>query len=321
MAEVKFTDYFQLLGVDSEASKDDIKKAFMMKALVYHPDKACDDAERTKLTAVYQDLQDAYRILSSDKSRQQYVDARQTTFLDFKKEDRDVGYQQSNLYRTVDEKGNNVFDNTKFSKSFLRDDDAGFQKLQEQYTKDGKLQETNIKSFMERRAEEDSLINKEVSQLNLGRGKEFDRNTFNRMFDAMKAREPGNGVQPYNGNPGGYFSSGGLVEDDRFGNLTMGNGFGFNTGGDGNLISGYQFKVAEFNVEDYRGLPEYGTETKLTAQQIADKLASHQDDRLRLGTMKKDEFVVEPSEIELAYSELFKAKEVEGLEAPVMLKK
>lgn len=328
MTEVKFTDYYQLLGVDTEASKDDIKKAFMAKALVYHPDKARDDGERDKLTATYQSLQDAYRILSNDKSRQQYADARQNTFLDFQREERDVGYHQSNLFKKVNSDGGSEFDTENFGKSFQRDDDIGFQKLQEQYNTDGKLQEANIKSFMDKRAAEDLLINQEVTQLNLGRGKEFDRNTFNRMFDAMKSREPSNGVQPYNGNPTGYFSSGGLVEDDRFGNLTMNNGFDFSgpdgrggLGGQGDLVSGYQFNMSGLNPDDFRGLPDYGSDVKLTQKQLVDRMAEHQEDRLRLGTMKKDEFVVEPSEIELAYSELFKAKEVEGLEAPVMLKK
>lgn len=319
MSQVKFTDYFQLLGVDQEATKDDIKRAFMAKALVYHPDKARDEEERKKLTNMYQDLQEAYRILSGDESRRQYADARQHTFLDFKREDRDVGYKQCTQFKTVDDKGNTVFDTNAFGKSFLHDDETSYQKLQEQYTKDGKLQDSNIKSFMDRRREEDEAINKDITCLNLGRGKEFDRNAFNRMFDAMKSREPSNGVQPYGNIPTGLFSSGGLVEDDRFSSLTMNNGFGFAPAGVDNLVSGYQFNPTELNINDFRGLPEYGVENKLTSQQIAAKLSEHQDDRLRLGTMKKEEYVTQPSEIELAYSELFKANNVEGLEAPAML--
>jgi hypothetical protein len=151
----------------------------------------------------------------------------------------------------------------------------------------------------------------ETNRLNLGRGEEFDRNTFNRMFDAMKAREPSNGVQLYSGMPASCFSSGGLAEDDTFGNLTMNNGLGFSAGE--NLISGYQFDPTTLNIDDYRGLPTYGVETKLTQQEMASKMADHHDDRYRLGKLTSTEFTNTPTEIELAYNELFKANDVEGL--------
>jgi len=88
----RFTDYFHLLEVDQTTSKADIKKAFMAKALIFHPDKAKSQPEKLKYTKIYENLQTAYRILSSDASRKQYIDANQKTNLDLIREDRDVTY-------------------------------------------------------------------------------------------------------------------------------------------------------------------------------------------------------------------------------------
>jgi len=88
----KYTDYFHLLDVDLDTGKEGIKKAFMTKALLFHPDKAKTAAEKKSFTKIYEDLQNAYRILTNDSSRRQYLDANRKTNLDLVREDRDVTY-------------------------------------------------------------------------------------------------------------------------------------------------------------------------------------------------------------------------------------
>jgi DnaJ family protein A protein 2 len=56
---------YQCLDVDRSASADDIKKAFRKKALVNHPDKGGDKA-------VFQQLQEAYSVLSDPAKRAEY---------------------------------------------------------------------------------------------------------------------------------------------------------------------------------------------------------------------------------------------------------
>ena len=59
-------DYYNILGVERNASKEDIKKAFRKLAHQYHPDKQGGDEERFK------EASEAYSVLSDDKKRAEY---------------------------------------------------------------------------------------------------------------------------------------------------------------------------------------------------------------------------------------------------------
>ena len=59
-------DYYQILGVEKKASKDDVKKAFRKLAHKYHPDKKGGDELKFK------EASEAYSILSDDKKRAEY---------------------------------------------------------------------------------------------------------------------------------------------------------------------------------------------------------------------------------------------------------
>lgn len=59
-------DYYNVLGVDKKATKDDIKKAFRKLAHKYHPDKGGTDESKFK------EITEAYSVLSDDKKRREY---------------------------------------------------------------------------------------------------------------------------------------------------------------------------------------------------------------------------------------------------------
>ena len=72
------TDHYAALGLGSDASLADIKKAFRQKASLHHPDKndAADAAER------FRAAQQAYEVLSDPVQRQAYDDNRRRNLLD-----------------------------------------------------------------------------------------------------------------------------------------------------------------------------------------------------------------------------------------------
>ena len=62
-------DHYQTLGVAKNATPDEIKKSYRKLASKHHPDKGGD-------TAVFQQIEEAYRILSDPQQRQEYDNPR-----------------------------------------------------------------------------------------------------------------------------------------------------------------------------------------------------------------------------------------------------
>lgn len=64
------TDYYELLGVDPDATADQIKKAYRKAAMKWHPDRNFGNVEEA--TRVFQFIEHAYSILSDDHERAWY---------------------------------------------------------------------------------------------------------------------------------------------------------------------------------------------------------------------------------------------------------
>jgi curved DNA-binding protein CbpA len=64
MYELK--DYYQILGVESSASLDEIRKAYKIKALEFHPDRNPDDTEAEE---IFKEVNEAHEILSNENAR------------------------------------------------------------------------------------------------------------------------------------------------------------------------------------------------------------------------------------------------------------
>ena len=60
-------DYYEILGVDKNATNQEIKKAFRKLALKYHPDRAGKAGEEK-----FKEISEAYQILSDPKARANY---------------------------------------------------------------------------------------------------------------------------------------------------------------------------------------------------------------------------------------------------------
>jgi len=83
-------DYYDVLGVSKDASKDDVKNAYRKLALQYHPDrnKAREAEEKFK------EISEAYAVLSDDEKRAQYDQ--------FGHAGIDSRYSQEDIFRGVD---------------------------------------------------------------------------------------------------------------------------------------------------------------------------------------------------------------------------
>jgi curved DNA-binding protein CbpA len=268
----KFTDYFALLEVDRSTSKEGIKKAFMAKALIFHPDKAKTPAEKKVYTKTYEDLQNAYRILSSDVSRKQYLDANQKTNIDLKREARNVTYSHAPVKTDF----HDAFKSTRDKK-----DKEQFELLEKQ-VRSNVVSQREVRNFIEQR-------NKDTYAISKGdQGREANASETNQgRVDGPSA------VQVYE-EPIGYSS--GLEERS---NVQLSNvsfeGVPMNKLITGNDISG----TGNFNTKEFCPMPLGAMENKIKLIQM---------ERENFKKLSQMDFKTVPTEVEVAYSELFKTK-------------
>lgn len=66
---MEYKDYYKILGVDRNASTDEIRSAYRKLAMQYHPDKNPGDK---KAEEQFKDINEAYQVLSDDNKRSHY---------------------------------------------------------------------------------------------------------------------------------------------------------------------------------------------------------------------------------------------------------
>lgn len=62
-------DYYSILGIDRNATKEEIKKAYRKLALLHHPDKNPDDPNSSEK---FNSISEAYEVLSDESKRKNY---------------------------------------------------------------------------------------------------------------------------------------------------------------------------------------------------------------------------------------------------------
>jgi molecular chaperone DnaJ len=72
MAHVTKRDYYETLGIERNASEDEIKKAFRKLARQHHPDVHTGDQQKKVSEEKFKEINEAYEILSDQEKRRRY---------------------------------------------------------------------------------------------------------------------------------------------------------------------------------------------------------------------------------------------------------
>jgi len=86
-------DYYEVLGIDRDASPDEIKKAYRSLALQYHPDKVAPEKKK-EAEEKFKEISEAYAVLSDPKKRALYDQ--------FGHAGIDASYSQQDIFRETD---------------------------------------------------------------------------------------------------------------------------------------------------------------------------------------------------------------------------
>ena len=68
------TNYYTILDINKNATKDEIKNAYKKLAMKYHPDKNIDNKKEAE--EKFKQVSEAYEVLSDDKKKYEYDNGR-----------------------------------------------------------------------------------------------------------------------------------------------------------------------------------------------------------------------------------------------------
>jgi len=72
MTDGKGKDFYRVLGVSCDANKKSVREAYLRKAKLHHPDVASRHKSASESQKVFQEIQEAYRVLSDPDLRREY---------------------------------------------------------------------------------------------------------------------------------------------------------------------------------------------------------------------------------------------------------
>lgn len=295
---------YDLLGVKKDATTPEIKKAFTKMAVLCHPDKA-PEGEEEVYEKKYQDILNAYRILTNDEARKQYDQAIDSTkgFIDLKAQERDINYHKATEYKTVDEKGHEKFDRHKFMKDFEKESDPKFAELKSKFERP---EHTNrdVKTDYQKMLEQRDRDMEEIKPFKLDGlfdSGQFDNNRFQHYFDKVRNDNPTD-LDEFNNVPSGLFATTGMDECDP--NNYIGR-VDFSGSMPSELFTGHNNPNKDFDFSGVDTSKQYNKEDKLNRKEAVRNIQKIIEDRENLLNLKPEEYQNEPTFIEQQYSELF----------------
>lgn len=190
-------DIYAILGVPLDATEKDIKKAFMKKAMKFHPDKAKDEKEKEAFSKLYTRLQDAYKILMNKETRKIYNASKsQGTFSDMKHADRDTkNYSEEDIKRYHTD---GKFDPEKFQQGYGKtrlDQEEYMKSFDDKRVGTGTITSHDVNKYLKERED----LNREVMERGtLFEKSSYNREDFNAVFEHFSKRHK-QGLEEYDG--------------------------------------------------------------------------------------------------------------------------
>lgn len=108
------TDFYQILGVNEDASYSEIKKKWLKLSLIYHPDKCGGNND------MFRKINLAYKVLSNPQNRKKYNDSLAKTHDQLKEVDRDLMYHVNPEFVVQNTQGGVEFNRDRFLNEFER---------------------------------------------------------------------------------------------------------------------------------------------------------------------------------------------------------
>jgi len=166
----KILDFYEILGINKNASNAEIKKQYMKLIVKYHPDKSDDE----KSVKMYELIQKAYEVLNNEKNKEDYDMLLKET--EEKKESLKEKFQKF-IKLQNESKNEDIFTlkEIKESITLIENDIQGLTKEQ--------IESATENLILQR---EQDLI--EFSQNQIFTKEEFNNEKFNAIFDYQKER-------------------------------------------------------------------------------------------------------------------------------------
>lgn len=204
-------DYYKVIGVDKNASDEEIKKAYRKLAMKYHPDKNKGDA---KAEEKFKQISEAYAVLSDKEKRRQYDEFGANGFHQrYSQEDIFRGFDISDILREFG-MGGNFFGGRKGGGGFSFGGGSPFGGFGGQQAAKGSDLVYELPLTLREVA---SGTKKTIS---LQHGPQPEKITVNipkGMVSGKKLRLPGKGSpSPYGGNAGDLFIQSKVLDDPMF---------------------------------------------------------------------------------------------------------
>ncbi|QTA82693.1 Heat shock protein [Desulfonema limicola] len=205
------TDYYKTLGVNKNASDEEIKKAYRKLAMKYHPDHTKGDKSSEEK---FKDISEAYAVLSDKEKRHQYDTFGSTNFQQrYSQEDIFKGFDFSNIFNDLGFGNAFSFGGGKGSRfSFGGGTPFGSQNRSSQMKGADLVYELPLSL-----KEIASGASKTISFQHKGKSENLTVKIPKGMITGKKLRISGKGEpSPYGGEPGDLFIKSHVIEDPVF---------------------------------------------------------------------------------------------------------